>query len=218
VFVHGQRLEDTETWRFDHTYADADLAAIIAAAGLSTVRLPLDAVRADAATMNTVLSDAVGNAARLAKPTVVIADAEGATGIRYFRSDSSAGPFTLVATLPANPGLGARFGDTTRVAGQTTFYEVQPFNVFGDGPISRPVEAFTTATTSGVVRNTRVTAVGGGGLRVNWDPVPVASRYEVEVFRQSDGEFVADQVVEQTDATVWLDVNVGYNVTVFPIP
>jgi uncharacterized protein YgbK (DUF1537 family) len=45
VFVRERPLEQTETWRREHTYADADLAAMLAGAGLAAVKLPLDVVR-----------------------------------------------------------------------------------------------------------------------------------------------------------------------------
>ena len=34
VFVHGEPLEQTETWQREHSYENADLAAILATAGL----------------------------------------------------------------------------------------------------------------------------------------------------------------------------------------
>jgi uncharacterized protein YgbK (DUF1537 family) len=46
VFVRGQPLEQTETWRREQTYPNADLGEILAGAGLPSVKLPLDVVRA----------------------------------------------------------------------------------------------------------------------------------------------------------------------------
>jgi uncharacterized protein YgbK (DUF1537 family) len=48
VFVHGQPLEHTETWRREHSYAHADLAEILRGAGLAAVKLPLELIRAPA--------------------------------------------------------------------------------------------------------------------------------------------------------------------------
>ena len=48
VFVHDQPLEQTETWRREQAYPNADLGAILAGAGLPAVKLPLDVVRAPA--------------------------------------------------------------------------------------------------------------------------------------------------------------------------
>jgi len=48
VFVRGQPLEQTETWRREPSYANADLVEILASAGLQAVKLPLDVVRTPA--------------------------------------------------------------------------------------------------------------------------------------------------------------------------
>jgi len=46
VFVKGEPLENTETWRREHSYPDADLVAMLASAGLGAIKLPLAQVRA----------------------------------------------------------------------------------------------------------------------------------------------------------------------------
>jgi uncharacterized protein YgbK (DUF1537 family) len=48
VQVRNLPLEETETWRREHTYANADLADILASAGLRAIKLPLDVVRSPA--------------------------------------------------------------------------------------------------------------------------------------------------------------------------
>jgi len=48
VFVREQPLEQTETWRREKSYANADLGEILAGAGLRAVKLPLDVVRSPA--------------------------------------------------------------------------------------------------------------------------------------------------------------------------
>ena len=48
VLVNGQPLEDSETWRREHSYRDANLAAILRDAGLTVQVITLDAVRGDA--------------------------------------------------------------------------------------------------------------------------------------------------------------------------
>src|SRR4029079_5914893 len=125
----------------------------------------------------------------------VVSDAEGATNMRVFRSESSLGPFTLVATLPANPGFGAPYQDTNVFADHVYYYKVQGFNAFGDGPLSAPLEGYrASAPVGAVVQNLRVTPVANG-LRAVWDPVLGASQYEVDVVRPSDGQLVAQQIV-----------------------
>jgi uncharacterized protein YgbK (DUF1537 family) len=47
VFVRGEPLERTETWRREHSYENADLAAILASSGLRPIKLPLAQVRAE---------------------------------------------------------------------------------------------------------------------------------------------------------------------------
>jgi len=45
VWVHDQPLEDSETWHRERTYPTADLADMLATAGLRVVKLPLEVVR-----------------------------------------------------------------------------------------------------------------------------------------------------------------------------
>lgn len=74
VYVRGEPLELTATWQLEHSYASADLADIVAGAGLRPVKLPLDCVRSERA-----LQQALGAAADQAPSypgTVVICDAE----------------------------------------------------------------------------------------------------------------------------------------------
>lgn len=47
VFIDGQPLEHTETWKREHSYPDADLAAMARSAGLRPLVLPLAAIRGD---------------------------------------------------------------------------------------------------------------------------------------------------------------------------
>jgi len=45
ILVRGQPLEGTQTWRRDHTYPSADLAAVLSGTGLRAVVIPLATVR-----------------------------------------------------------------------------------------------------------------------------------------------------------------------------
>jgi subtilisin family serine protease/fibronectin type 3 domain-containing protein len=148
----------------------------------------------------------------------VVSDADGATNIRVSRAESSAGPFTVVATLTANPGLGAPYADTNVVPDHVYYYKVQPFNAFGDGPLSAPLEALhASVLVNPVVQNLRVTPIANG-LRAAWDHVLGASQYEVDVIRPSDGQLVAQQNVTDADATfATLDRGATYDLFVFPI-
>jgi uncharacterized protein YgbK (DUF1537 family) len=70
VLVHGRPLEQSETWMSQHSYENADLAAIFATAGLDALKLSLAQIRDSAASLSHAL-----NAAR-ATSNVVICDAE----------------------------------------------------------------------------------------------------------------------------------------------
>ena len=75
VFVRAEPLERTETWRREHSYENADLAAILVSAGLRPIKLPLAQVRADAPELRKALHAFAAEAAR--EPgTIVICDSE----------------------------------------------------------------------------------------------------------------------------------------------
>jgi uncharacterized protein YgbK (DUF1537 family) len=131
VFVHGQRLEDTETWRHDHTYADADLAAIVAATGLTTITLPLAAVRGDAATLHGVLSDAVNTAARLEKCIVVIADAESDEDLSRIAAAANGKVGFFIGTAGLSAALAKRMPARERGPSQFPRHEAGAVIVMG---------------------------------------------------------------------------------------
>jgi uncharacterized protein YgbK (DUF1537 family) len=74
VLVHGVPLEQSETWTREHSYQNADLAAIFAGAGLNAVKLSLAEVRGSVTTLGNTLRAAAG--ASSDSGTVVICDAE----------------------------------------------------------------------------------------------------------------------------------------------
>ena len=74
VFVHGEPLEDSETWRREHSYPSADLAAIVASAGLHAVKLPLAQLRAGEGAVRAALSAAAGTSP--GATTILVCDAE----------------------------------------------------------------------------------------------------------------------------------------------
>jgi D-threonate/D-erythronate kinase len=75
VFVHGEPLEQTETWLRDHSYPDSDLVRISESAGLRAVKLPLAQVRAGAVALRAALA-AAGSAAADGRGTILVCDAE----------------------------------------------------------------------------------------------------------------------------------------------
>jgi uncharacterized protein YgbK (DUF1537 family) len=76
VFVHGKPLEQSETWKREHSFPNADLGEILASAGLSPVKVPLAVVRAGVERLRATLR----SIARTRRPdglgTVAICDAE----------------------------------------------------------------------------------------------------------------------------------------------
>ncbi|GJD96381.1 four-carbon acid sugar kinase family protein [Methylobacterium iners] len=68
VRINGHPLEEAEVWRRDHTYADADLVAVLGSAGIRAERVPLPRVRSDLASV----------LARIAAPgdAIAVCDAE----------------------------------------------------------------------------------------------------------------------------------------------
>jgi 4-hydroxythreonine-4-phosphate dehydrogenase len=75
VFVHGEPLETTETWRREHVYPDGDLAEIVAGESLRAIKLPLARVRAGGAPLRESLAAAVLAAAD-GPGTILICDSE----------------------------------------------------------------------------------------------------------------------------------------------
>jgi subtilisin family serine protease len=146
----------------------------------------------------------------------VNSDAPGAATLRISRGTSSAGPFTPIATVPANPPLGIFYQDFTAVANQPYYYTVQAINAFGEGPVSEPTLGyFDGIGQSATLQNLILTSVPNG-VRAIWDHVPLASDYNVVVFRQSDGQLVYLADVTEPDVTVWLDPNDLYQFIITP--
>lgn len=76
VFVHGEPLENTETWCREHSYPSADLAGILATASLRAIKLPLADVRAGGAALRASLAAAAESAAAHPPGTILVCDAE----------------------------------------------------------------------------------------------------------------------------------------------
>lgn len=74
VYVHDIPLEQTETWRRDHSYASADLAAMLAEAGVRAIKLPIESLRRGEIV---VALDAAAAAARGGDAVMLVCDAEG---------------------------------------------------------------------------------------------------------------------------------------------
>ena len=146
----------------------------------------------------------------------IITDSLGATNLRVNRATSSNGPFSLLGTVVANPGLGALFEDTNVKVNQGYYYEVQPFNAFGNGPTTEPVSAlYQTVGSNFTLQNLSVTPIPGG-LRGTWSHTPGASDYGVTVTRVSDGAVMYQADVTEPDLTLYLDPSASYTFSVLP--
>lgn len=74
VFVDGRPLEDSVIWRREHSYPDADLAAMVRSAGLRALMLPLAAVRGEEARLRATFAEAATSDRTTG--TIVVCDAE----------------------------------------------------------------------------------------------------------------------------------------------
>jgi hypothetical protein len=143
----------------------------------------------------------------------------GWTGARILRGDSSAGPFTQIG-IKDGPGIsapsGTFFQDTTTVANHVYYYEVQPFNGFGNGPTAGPVESlYTSDAPHDPVLTGLTTTSLPDGIRAQWDPTPNLSDYNVTVTRLSDGATIFQGDTTQPDITLWVPPDT-YTFQVFP--
>jgi uncharacterized protein YgbK (DUF1537 family) len=74
VYVDGHRLEHTETWQREHSYPQADLAAIMASVGLRAIKLPLAVLRGESLALRAALAAATASGQE--SDTILVCDAE----------------------------------------------------------------------------------------------------------------------------------------------
>ena len=112
VRVDGRPLEAAEVWRRDHTYASADLGAVLASAGIRSETVPLAAVRGTGLAADLARIAAAG-------PAVAVCDAEteadlgriAAAGLSVAPAPffiGSAGLAHALAGLPTAPAIPPR--------------------------------------------------------------------------------------------------------------
>lgn len=123
VLVDGVPLEDTTTWKRDHSYPDADLAAIARSAGLRAISLPLAALRGDESAVRGAFAAAAASSATTS--TILIGDAETDDDLdRLVAAARACPPGFLAGTaglanavaraMPGRPTAGFRLEPTTR--------------------------------------------------------------------------------------------------------
>jgi D-threonate/D-erythronate kinase len=76
VFVHGKPLEQDETWTRERTFPSADLVEILASAGMSAIKVPLQNVRAGAGALRDELRAVIRERGRDGLGRIAICDAE----------------------------------------------------------------------------------------------------------------------------------------------
>lgn len=121
VRVAGRPLEETETWRRDHTYESADLVEALATAGVAAEKVRLAEIRGGAPALRDAL------AAIAAKcDTVAVCDAESDDDLARIAKASLALPTTpffigsaglahaLAEAVPNDPAPAIRFAPTTK--------------------------------------------------------------------------------------------------------
>jgi len=123
VFVDGQPLEDTVTWNREHSYPDADLAAIVRSAGLRAISLPVAALRGDDSAIRHAFLAAAASGAT--EDTILIGDAETDDDLGRLVAAARACPpgffagtaglaNALARAMPGRPTAGVRVEPTTR--------------------------------------------------------------------------------------------------------
>ncbi|KQP41462.1 hypothetical protein ASF49_16960 [Methylobacterium sp. Leaf104] len=125
VRVDGRPLEEAEVWRRDHTYASADLGAVLADAGIRSETVPLAAVRGSGLAADLARIAAAG-------PAVAVCDAEtdadldriaaaglsvapapffiGSAGLAHALAALRAEPASAPSPLAPSPLAPSRFG------------------------------------------------------------------------------------------------------------
>lgn len=132
--VAGRPLEEAEVWRRDHTYASADLVAVLGSAGVVGEVLPLSTVRSEGDALRRVLASlaARGNvvavcdaevqddlarvaAARASLPTATLSI--GSAGLAHALADLTGGPGPDPTPDSGLRNAGVRRGGTLLVVG-----------------------------------------------------------------------------------------------------
>ncbi|MCX5518795.1 four-carbon acid sugar kinase family protein [Kaistia defluvii] len=116
VLVNGQPLEQAEVWQRDHSYANADLADVLASAGMAAEVVPLSTIRASESELRAAFAFLAGQG-----DVVAICDAETEDDLRRIAAAGlplapgafligSAGLASAVAALaPSTPASTPRF-------------------------------------------------------------------------------------------------------------
>ncbi len=132
VHVAGRALEHAEVWRRDHTYASADLVAVLASAGLRAAVLPLSLVRGEAETLRAALAslaadrdvaavcdaetpDDLERVARASRPFAASTLYVGSAGLAHALAELIHGSVASAEAPPSDAGSGR--GGTLLVVG-----------------------------------------------------------------------------------------------------
>ncbi|MBE7196547.1 MAG: four-carbon acid sugar kinase family protein [Parafilimonas terrae] len=184
IIVHGQPLEETETWRRDHTYPTGDLAAVLLGTGIAAEVIALDTVRADTGRLRAALAAAAERAevaicdaandddlVRIAHATHAAGEPPLSPGLFWIGSGGLADALAQVSETPSSapPPLGRPAGGTLVVVGSLAALSRQAARTLAADPAIRhvPVDpAFAFADETIVARTAETIA---GSLRAGED-------------------------------------------------
>jgi uncharacterized protein YgbK (DUF1537 family) len=115
VYVHGKPLEESETWRREHAYPNADLGEILSGAGMHTLKLSLAQVRAGETQLCEALR-AFAHGAPASRGRIAICDAENDVDLDIIAGASrfAAGQSFVIGTAGLAHAIARRLPKSSR--------------------------------------------------------------------------------------------------------
>jgi fibronectin type 3 domain-containing protein len=130
----------------------------------------------------------------------------GASYYELYRSDVPGADFLRIAQLSTTS-----YDDQGIVLGRTYYYKVKACNSYGCSDFSETDAGFAAASAPGAPQNVQASdGTYSDRVRITWDPVPGASRYEVHRATSRDGTY---ELIGETTATTYDDTAVTVGTT-----
>jgi fibronectin type 3 domain-containing protein len=130
----------------------------------------------------------------------------GASYYELYRSDVPGADFLRIAQLSTTS-----YDDQGIVLGRTYYYKVKACNSYGCSDFSEADAGFAAASAPGAPQNVQASdGTYSDRVRITWDPVPGASRYEVWRSTAQGGTY---ELLAETTATSYDDRNVTVGTT-----
>jgi len=130
----------------------------------------------------------------------------GASYYELYRSDVPGADFLRIAQLSTTS-----YDDQGIVLGRTYYYKVKACNSYGCSAFSETDAGFAAASAPGAPQNVQASdGTYSDRVRITWDPVPGASRYEVHRATARDGTY---ELIGETTATTYDDTAVTVGTT-----